>query len=26
SKVTYKEGYPLIIRDALQILYQEFLQ
>ena len=26
SRVTYKEGYPLIIRNALQILYEEFLQ
>ncbi|MBM3414688.1 MAG: beta-lactamase family protein [Bacteroidetes bacterium] len=26
SKVTYKEGYPLIIREALQMLYEEFLK
>lgn len=26
SRVTYKEGYPIIIREALQILYEEFLQ
>jgi len=26
SKVTYKEGYPLIIREALQLLYEEFLK
>lgn len=26
SRVTYKEGYPLIIREALKILYEEFLQ
>jgi len=26
SRVSYKEGYPLLIRNALQILYEEFLQ